>query len=319
MARYLFGRLIQALTTFVLALVVIFVGVRLLPGDTADVLAAQDTSGRLDPDQIREALGLNLSVPVQFYNYVNGLLHGDWGMSISTGQPVTRTIGLTLPVTLELTVLSLGLATIVGILFGIVAALRKGKFAEWLVNGSALFFLSVPAFWLGMILILVFAVWLHWLPASGFTRLADNPLKNLRGMILPVFVLSTGLAAVTMRQMRAGMLDTLSSDFIRSAQAHGLRKRAVTWGYAVRNSIIPVVTLINLQLGFLIAGAVVTEQVFVLPGFGKLMVGAVSGRDYAVVQGVAVVITIMYVTINFLTDIVYTLVDPRVRVTRRAA
>ncbi|MDQ4214689.1 ABC transporter permease [Microbacterium capsulatum] len=317
MARYLLMRFGQALITLVLAVVVIFIGVRMLPGDAADVLVSQDTSGRLDVNQVREALGLNAPLPVQFVRYVGGLLHGNWGMSISTGQPVTVAIGQTLPLTLQLTFMALFVATICGILFGIVASLRKGRIEEWATNGVALFFLSVPSFWLGMILILVFAVTLHWLPASGFTPFFTDPVKNLVGMIMPVFVLSTGLSAVTMRQTRAGMLETLGSDFIRSARAHGLPRHQVIWGHAVRNSVIAVVTIVNLQLGFLIAGAVVTEQVFVLPGFGKLMLGAIASRDYAVVQGVVIVIALLYVTINLLTDVVYTLIDPRVRISGR--
>lgn len=314
MARYLLVRFGHAMITLVLSIIVIFLGVRMLPGDAADILVSQDTSGLLDVEEVREELGLNAPLPVQFIRYAGGLIRGDWGMSLSTGQPVTTAIGQTLPLTLQLTLMSLTVATIFGIAFGIIAALRKGKFAEWAVNGTALFFLSVPAFWLGMILILIFAVHLHWLPASGFTPIHVNLGKNLTGMILPVFVLSTGLAAVTMRQTRAGMLETLGSDFIRSAKAHGLPNGEITWGHTVRNSIIAVVTIVNLQLGFLIAGAVVTEQVFVLPGFGKLMLGAIASRDYAVIQGVVIVIAIMYVLVNFLTDVVYTIVDPRVRV-----
>lgn len=318
MARYLLVRAGHALITLVLALVVIFIGVRLLPGDTATILASQDTSGSVDPEEIRKSLGLDQPLPLQFFRYVWGVFHGDWGMSISTGQPVTVTIGQALPVTLELAILSLAFATIVGILFGIIAAVRKGTKAEWISNGSALFFMSVPHFWLGMLLIIFFAVLLRIFPASGFTPFLANPGQNLVGMVMPVFVLGTGIAAVTMRQMRASMIETMNSDFIRSARAHGFTERHVIWGNAVRNSIIVVITIVNLQIGFLLSGAVVTEQVFVLPGFGKLMLGAVNGRDYAVVQGVVLIIAFLYVGVNLLTDIVYTLVDPRVRIRRGA-
>jgi len=318
MARFLLVRFGHALVTLVLALVVIFAGVRLLPGDAAAVLASQDTSGRTDPEEIRRALGLDQPLIVQFGRYVAGVFRGDWGTSTTTGQPVTVTIGQALPVTLELAILSLAFATIAGVLFGIVAAIRKGRLSEWLANGFALFFMSVPHFWLGMLLILVFAVTLQWLPASGFTPFAADPFGNLAGMIMPVFVLGTGLAAVTMRQMRAGMLETMSADFIRSARAHGITPTRVVWGHAVRNSIITVITIINLQLGVLLSGAVVTEQVFVLPGFGKLMLGAVTGRDYAVIQGVVLVIAFIYVAANLATDVVYTLVDPRVRIRTRS-
>ncbi len=317
MARFVLTKVATSLLTLVLALVVIFLGVRALPGDAAVVIANADTSGLADEDAIREQLGLDRPLPVQFVDYVGQILSGQLGRSTSTGLPAGEVIAGALPVTLELAFLALLLATAFGVFGGIVAAVRRGRAAEWGMNGIALFGLSVPPFWFGIMLILFFSVHLRWLPASGFVPFFEDPLENLRRMILPAIVLSSGFAAVTMRQMRAAMLETLNADFIRTAEARGLSRNLAVWTHAVRNSLISVVTVVSVQLGILIGGAVVTEQVFVIPGFGKLMVDAITGRDYAIIQGVVLVTAVIYVVANLLTDIAYGLIDPRVRVQGR--
>jgi peptide/nickel transport system permease protein len=196
----------------------------------------------------------------------------------------------------------------------VIAAVRRGSLADYGGSLAALLGLSIPNFWFGLVLILVFAVALGVLPASGFVPFFEDPLDNLRRMIMPAIVLGTGLAAVIMRQTRASMLESLGSDYVRTARAKGLRDRSVVGSHALRNSLITVVTLVGLQLGALISGAVVTEQVFVLPGFGKLTVDSVFQRDYPLIQGVVLVAAFGYVVVNLLVDILYSLIDPRIRV-----
>jgi peptide/nickel transport system permease protein len=241
-------------------------------------------------------------------------VRGDLGFSTRNGSDVAGVIVDRLPVTLELAVLALLVALLIGIPTGILSALRRGTWIDNTSNGVGLLGLSIPHFWLGLVLILVFAVQLKLLPASGFVPLLTDPVENLRRMLMPAVVLGTGLSAVLMRQMRSAMLDTMSSDYIRTARSKGLPERQVVLVHALRNSLITVVTVLGLQLGGLISGAVITEQIFVIPGFGKLIVDAVFTRDYPVVQGVALVTVFGYVFVNLLVDLSYSLLNPRIRV-----
>jgi len=222
-------------------------------------------------------------------------------------------------VTVELSVLAILLATVLGVGAGVVAAVRRGRPAEWLANALALIGLSVPHFWLGLVAILYLAVATGLFPASGFVPLLENPISNLHHIILPAVILGTGLSAVLMRQTRSSMLDSLSTDYVRTAKAKGLRPGVVIGRHALRNSLIVVVTIVGLQLGELISGAVVTEQIFGLPGFGKMTIDAVFQRDYPVIQGVVLVTATAYIGINFLVDLLYSLIDPRIRVGAEAA
>jgi peptide/nickel transport system permease protein len=241
-------------------------------------------------------------------------VRGDFGTSTRTGLSVTSTILDRLPVTLELAFLSMLVATTIGLLLGVVAAVKRGSFADYAGSTAALVGLSIPHFWLGLMLILIFAIGLGVLPASGFVAFADDPIDNLRHMVLPAIVLGTGFAAVIFRQTRAAMLDALSADYVRTARAKGLGEREVVGSHALRNSLLTVVTILGLQLGLLISGAVVTEQVFVLPGFGKLTLDAVFTRDYPIIEGVVLVTTLGYVLVNFGVDLVYSVLNPRIRV-----
>ncbi|MBM0275686.1 ABC transporter permease [Micromonospora tarensis] len=318
MARYLLTRAWQSALTLLLSTIVVFVGVRALPGDPALALAGEDRSPEA-LEAIRRHYGLDQPLPVQFAQYVERMAQGDFGVSIRTGTPVSSMLTTALPVTVELSILAILLATVLGVGAGVLAAVRRGRPAEWLANGLALIGLSVPHFWLGLLAILYLSVATGLFPASGFVPFLDDPVDNLHHLVLPAVILGTGLAAIIMRQTRSAMLDSLSSDYVRTAKAKGLRPRAVITRHALRNSLIVVVTVVGLQLGGLISGAVVTEQIFGLPGFGKMTIDAVFQRDYPVIQAVVLLTAAAYIVINFLVDLLYSVIDPRIRVTGEPA
>jgi peptide/nickel transport system permease protein len=232
---------------------------------------------------------------------------------------VAQTIVDRIPITLELAALSVLFAVILGISAGVIAAVRRGSLADYASSSIALFGLSVPHFWLGLMLILLVSVKLQLLPSSGYVSFFDDPIENLRRMVMPAFVLGTGFSAIVMRQMRSSMLESLSADYVRTARAKGLSERSVIGAHALRNSLITVVTLIGLQLGALISGAVITEQIFVIPGFGKLTIDSVLQRDPAVIQAVVLIAAAGYVVVNVIVDLLYSVLNPRIRVSAAPA
>jgi peptide/nickel transport system permease protein len=311
--RYLLRRLLESVVTLVLVTMVVFAGVRALPGDQVRALAGEEA----DPavlEQLRHEYGLDQSVPVQYGRYVAKAFSGDLGTSARTGLPVSDTIRHALPVTLQLSVFAIAIAVLIGLTAGVVAAVRRRTAAEWAANTVALLGLSVPNFWFGLMAVLVFAIAFPVLPASGFVSVFDNPADSFRHLLMPAVVLGSGLAAVIMRQSRSAMLEALGADYVRTARAKGLGGAQVVLGHALRNSLIVVTTIVGLQLGVLISGAVVTEQIFVLPGFGKLTIDAVFTRDYPLIQGVVLVTATAYIGLNLLVDLLYSVIDPRVRV-----
>ena len=313
MARYVLRRLLESVITFVLVTIVVFLGIHALPGDPARTLAGEES----DPAtvaQIRHDYGLDQALPVQYERYVAHALTGDLGRSTRTGLSVAQTIGHALPVTLQLALFAIAIAVFIGIGAGVVAAVRRRSPSEWAANSVALLGLSIPNFWFGLMAVLIFAIAYPILPASGFVSVFDNPGQSFRHLLLPALVLGSGLAAVIMRQTRSAMLDALSADYVRTARAKGLGGRQVVFGHALRNSLIVVTTIVGLQLGALISGAVVTEQIFVLPGFGKLTIDAVFTRDYPMIQGVVLVTATAYIGINLAVDLLYSVIDPRIRV-----
>ncbi|WNM39057.1 ABC transporter permease [Micromonospora halotolerans] len=318
MARYLLTRAWHSALTLLMSTVVVFFGVRALPGDPALALAGEDRSPEA-LEAIRHHYGLDQPLPIQFAQYVGRVAQGDFGVSIRTGIPVSSMLTTALPVTVELSLLAILLAAALGVGAGVLAAVRRGRPAEWLANGLALVGLSVPHFWLGLLAILYLSVAAGLFPASGFVPLLQDPVGNLHHIVLPAVILGTGLAAIIMRQTRSAMLEALSSDHVRTAKAKGLRPRAVITRHALRNSLIVVVTIVGLQLGGLISGAVVTEQIFGLPGFGKMTIDAVFQRDYPVIQAVVLLTATAYIVINFLVDLLYSVIDPRIRVTGEPA
>jgi peptide/nickel transport system permease protein len=313
MTRYLLTRLWQSAITLILASLVVFVGVRQLPGDPALAMAGEEAT----PEQlaeIRAQLGLDEPLITQYFSFIGNLLRGDLGQSTRTGTPVVDLVATTLPVTLWLSAYALIVAIVIGIVLGVVAERSRGKWPEWFANGFALIGLSVPNFWLGILAILYLAVTLGWFPASGYVPIEEDPLSGIYHLTLPALILGTGLAAVIMRQTRASMIETMKTDYVRTARAKGLGRGRVLASYGLRNSLIVVVTIVGLQLGGLISGAVVTERIFALPGFGKLTLDAVFTRDYPVIQAVVLIITVGYIIINLAVDILYSVINPKIRV-----
>jgi peptide/nickel transport system permease protein len=241
------------------------------------------------------------------------VLRGDLGISLRTNEPVLDLIASKLPVTIQLAIMSMLFAMLIGIPAGILSAVRKGTWVDWLANVVALSGLSIPNFWLGIMLILLVSVNLGWLPASGYESPWVDPWKSLTTMIMPAFVLGTALAATLMRHTRSAMLGVLQADYVRTARAKGLRGRVVILKHAFRNAVLPVVTLSALLFGELLAGAVLTEQIFTIPGFGKLIVDAVFNRDYAVVQGVVLCTAVGFILMNLVADVLYVILNPRLR------
>jgi len=305
---------ISIATLFVISLIV-FTGVRLIPGDPARVMAGTDADAA-GLEEIREKYGLKDPIVLQYLRWIGLALRGDLGESIRTREPVVKTVARKLPITIELAWLSVLIAVGIAIPAGVFSATHRNTVWDLLANGVSLCGLSIPSFWLGIMLILLLSVRLGWLPASGFVPLWEDPIGNVTRMIMPAFVLGTGLAAVLMRQTRNSMIEVLSADYIRTARSKGLTGRAVVFRHAIRNGLIPVVTILGLQMGALMSGAVVTEQIFVVPGFGRLIVEAVFTRDYPLVQGVVLITASAYVFINLLVDVSYSVLDPRIRVGR---
>jgi peptide/nickel transport system permease protein len=289
---------------------VVFGGVRAIPGNPAIALGAENR----DPAvlaAVRAKYDLNQPVPVQYVHWIWLAVHGDLGVD-QRQLSVAHTIVSRLPISLELALLSMIVATIIGIPAGVIAAVRRGKPSDYAVTAVALAGLSVPHFWFGLMLIIWFAVDLHWLPAGGYVTV-HHPVANIQHLLLPAIVLGTGFAAVLMRQMRSSMLDSLGTDYVRTARAKGLTEWSVVCKHAFRNSLITVTTVMGLQLGALISGIVVVEEIFGIPGFGSLTIDAVNQRDYTLIQGVVLVAAASYVIANLLVDVAYSLLNPRIR------
>ena len=312
--RGLRSRLLQLVPTLLLVSVLVFGLQQLMPGDPALVLAGEEGGNPQVLAQIRSELLLDRPLPVQYAHWLGRLVQGDLGYSWRTRQPVSALVAAKLPVTLQLGVMAFAFALLIGIPAGVLSAVKRGTWWDHVANLIGLGGLSTPNFWLGIMLILLVSVQLGWLPPSGYVPLTENIWQSLATTIMPAFVLGNATAAVLMRHVRSAMLTTLDQDYVRTARAKGLRERRVVIRHALRNALVPVVTLGALELGTLFSGAVLTEQVFSIPGFGKLVVDAVFTRDYPVVQGVVMVTATLYILLNLLADLLYVLVNPRLRV-----
>jgi len=312
MSRFLGHRLATIVPTLLFVSMLVFGLQQLPPGDAAVILAGEDQ----DPNVVaylRQKLHLDEPLPIRYAYWLGGVVKGDLGDSLRMQKPVTALIAEKLPLTIELAAIAIVIALAIGIPAGIVSAVYKGTWLDYAANAVALWGLSTPNFWLGIMLILLFAVQLGWLPASGYVSPFEDLRANLAAMIMPAFVLGNAIAAVLMRHTRSAMLQVLSSDYVRTARAKGLDERVVVLKHALRNALVPIITLGALELGTLLSGAVLTEQVFTIPGFGKLIVDAVFNRDYAVVQGVVLFTATAYIVLNLLADIAYFAVNPRLR------
>jgi len=312
MLPFLAKRLVQLIPTLFFVSVLIFGLQQLLPGDPALAMAGEER----DPAvlaQIRQQYRLDQPFYVQYVYWIGGVLSGNLGESMRLKEPVLTLIAQKFPVTLQLALMAIVISLAIGVSAGIISAVRKNTAIDYVVNVVALGGISTPNFWLGILLIFLFSVQLGWLPASGYVSPFEDFWLSIKTTILPAFVLGNAFAAVLMRHTRSAMLQAMASDYVRTARAKGLPERTVVLKHAMRNALTPVITLGALELGTLLSGAVLTEQVFSVPGFGKLIVDSVFNRDYAVVQGVVLITATTYILLNLAADVLYVLVNPRLR------
>lgn len=312
MLKFIGKRLLQLIPTLFFVSVLIFSLQQLLPGDPALVMAGEERDPQVIA-QIRKQYRLDQPLPLQYVYWVKGVFSGNLGESMRIKEPVLKLIAEKLPVTMQLASMAIIIALSIGISAGVIAAVKKNTVWDYAANVFALWGISTPNFWLGIMMIFLFSVQLGWLPASGYVRLSDDWEASLASTIMPAFVLGNAIAAILMRHTRSAMLQVLESDYVRTARAKGLLERRIIVRHALRNALTPVITLGALEFGTLLSGAVLTEQIFTIPGFGKLIVDAVFNRDYAVVQGVVLVTATTFIVLNLLADIAYHLINPRLR------
>lgn len=311
MMNYVLRRLLSAVPVLLGVSIVAFALVRLVPGDPVTVILGPRYNEEQAAELRRQYL-LDRPVPVQYLAWLGHAVRGDFGQSFFTGQPVMRAILERLPVTLELAVIGVLFAILVGVPLGVASAVYPGRWPDHVTRVLGLVGVSVPGFWLGTILILLLSLKLGWLPSGRFVHLWEAPLENLRRMLMPGLALGMAVAAVVMRTARAAMLDVIRQDYVRTARAKGLSERCVLVRHALRNAMVPIATIIGLQAGYLIGGSVVIEQVFSLPGVGRLALQAISGRDYALLQGTILFVAAAFVLINLAVDLLYARLDPRI-------
>lgn len=314
MLLFLLRRLLLTIPTLLGVALIVFGLMRAIPGDVVTGLVGLE--GNVAPermDELRRMFGLDLPAHEQFGQWLTAVVQGDLGSSLRTGRPVATDLVLRFPVTLELTVLGLLIALLLAVPLGVVAALNRGRWPDAAGSLFVLLGLSIPGFFLGILLILTFSLRLGWLPPAGYVPFTEAPLDNLRHMLLPAASLGLILAAATTRIVRSSLLETLARDYVRTARAKGLRERTVTYRHALRTALIPVVTVVGLQFGQLLGGAVIIEQVFSLPGVGRFALEGINLRDYPIVQGAVLLIAGAFVVVNLIVDVLYAVIDPRVR------
>ena len=306
MYKYILKRILMMLPVLIGVLLIVFTMNQLTPGDPARMLAGGEQATEIEVERVRHELGLDQPAPVQFVNYVKDLvLHGDLGTSYATGRPVFTEVVERLPTTLLLAIVSILMAVALGIPTGILSAIRQYSWIDNLSMGIALLGVSMPNFWQGLMNILIFAIYLNWLPASGF--------YGWQYWILPAFTIGTSTAAIITRMTRSSMLEVIRQDYIRTARAKGLSERVVITKHALKNALIPIITVVGIQFGHLLGGAVMTETVFAIPGLGKFMIDAIKARNYPVVQGGVLILAIIASMVNLIIDILYAFADPRIK------
>lgn len=303
MISYFIRRVLVLIPTLFGVSVAVFLLLHLVPGDPARMVAGLDAT-EADLVLIRQDLGLDKSLPEQYLTWLNNLLHGNMGKSTRSRNPVTYEIGLRMPATWQLTAVSITIAVVIGMVTGIIAATRRNSVWDYGSMVAALLGICTPSFWLGLMLMLIFAVELHWFPTSG--------RGDWRHLVLPGFTLGAGAAAIIARVTRSSLLEVLNQDYIRTATAKGLRPATVIYRHALKNALIPVVTVVGLEFGYLLAGAVITETVFAYPGIGRLLVDSIGFRDFPVVQGILLILATQFVLINLVVDLIYAWLDPRI-------
>lgn len=312
MLEYIITRLLQMIPVALILSVFVFSILHLTPGDPALIMAGDDAPREL-VETLRRQMGLDKPLPVQYWIWLRRMLSGDLGRSYVSHYPIARLIRLRLPVTIHLTFGAMLVAMLISIPGGILSALYSDSTVDLMFSLFTTIGLTVPVFWRGILLLLVFAVRLHWLPPSGFVSVLEDPINALRHLLLPAIALGIGPAAVQIRFIKSAILDVLDQAYVRTARAKGLRERAVIARHVLKNAAIPVVTIMGLQLGSLLAGAVLTESVFGLPGLGRLVVDSTLAREYTVVQGCVLLILVVFMVVNTLVDVCYAMLDPRIR------
>jgi peptide/nickel transport system permease protein len=318
MTRYIAHRLLATIPVLFLVSVVVFSLINLVPGDPALVMAGAE-AGKETVEALRKQMGLDRPMIVRYLFWLGRVVRGDLGKSVRDGRPVIDILLMKLPVTLQLTAVALTVAWAIAIPAGLLAAWKRRTPLDYAATTLALAGVSIPNFWLGIMLIYLFAVNLRWLPPSGYVEPWVDPVRNLKLLIMPATVLGTALAALVMRLLRSSLLEVLGTEFIRTAHAKGLPERVVLLGHALKNAMIPVVTVMGLQLAGLLGGAVITETIFAVPGIGRLAVESIFTRDYPMVQGVVLVSALAVVLVNFAVDILYSILDPRIRLMEEKA
>jgi peptide/nickel transport system permease protein len=316
MTAFVVRRLVIAVLILFLVSMLVFLLMRLLPGNPLLVYvgeAALANMTQADIAKLAHQYGLDLPIYVQYFNWLGNLLHGDLGRSIIAQDSITQLIKERIPITLNLSVFAFIFGCTFGILFGVIAALKRGSWPDTIVTVMANVGITIPAFWLGILLIYVFALQFHWLPVSGYTSPFENLGQNIRQLIMPVFVMSIGTVAGLTRQTRSTMLEVIRQDYIRTAWSKGLKERLVVFRHALKNALIPVFTILGMQVGHILGGSIITETIFNIPGMGRLMVNSIFAQDYQVVQAGVIITGTMVLLANLMVDISYGWLDPRIR------
>jgi len=316
MKAYLIRRTLNLIPTLLLVSLIVFAVVRILPGDPVYTLAAVEDGNQIDEvlyERLVKEYGLDKPIAQQYFEWLFGVLRGDWGSSLFNRMPTFDQIMDRLGFTLQLSILAWASSILIGVPLGIIAALKRNKVPDVAATTFAMAGVALPNFWLGLLLIIVFGVWLGWVPVGGYTPFNVNPFGYIQTMILPVLTLGTALAATLQRQTRSAMLEVLNEDYVRTARSKGLQPRTVVWRHALKNALIPVVTVSSLHLGTLMGGTVITESVFALPGIGRFIVDSIIEQDYNNFQMGMLVITLGVLIANFAADLIYGFLDPRIR------
>jgi peptide/nickel transport system permease protein len=310
--RYLARRLLVALPSLLIASLIVFTLPRLIPGDVV-VLMLEENAYARDLDELRAKLGLDRPLHVQYVEWVGRVVRGDLGESLWTRRPVREELGRRLPVTLELGLLATAFAVVIAVPVGVVSAVRQDTLRDYLARSAAILGLSLPGFWLATLAIVLPAIWWGWRPMSGFTEFREAPLAHVGQFLLPAFILGVASAAALMRLTRGMLLEVLRQDYVRTAWAKGLRERVVVLKHSLKNALIPVVTVLGIQLAQIVGGAVIIETIFGFPGMGRFLVDAITHRDYPVIQGVNLVVVSVIIVVNLAVDALYAVLDPRIR------
>jgi len=318
MQAYIIRRLLLLIPTLFLVTIIVFFTVRLIPGDVIERMAWEQMGGQgidiaVQMESLKQKLGLDLPLHVQYGRWMgNIILHGDLGNSLWTSVPVIEEISVRFPVSFELGFMGILIALIIAVPIGIYSAIRQDTIGDYIARSFAIIFIAVPSFWIGTMVMVYPSIWWGWTPPISYTPFTENPIENLKQMVIPAFILGMVMSGVTMRMTRTMMLEVLRQDYIRTAWSKGLKERVVIFRHALKNAMIPVISLIGLQVPVMVGGSVVLEQIFVLPGIGRLLIDVLSSRDYLMVSGINLLMAFFILAVNLLVDLTYSWLDPRV-------